>query len=111
MAIEVEGLDTELLETAIKRTSTDAANIPGQDFMFSTGRAWAADLQYPADLLARVPDTACASFAGVANPFSLGALAPGEHDRHLCRSPFEDTRRKAEKYGARGTTIKAYKPQ
>ena len=27
------------------------------------------------------------------------------------RSAFEDTRRKAQKYGARGTTLKAYKPQ
>jgi hypothetical protein len=27
------------------------------------------------------------------------------------RSTFEDTRRKARKYGARGTTLKAYKPK
>jgi hypothetical protein len=27
------------------------------------------------------------------------------------RSKFEDTRRKAEKFGARGTTVKAYKPE
>jgi hypothetical protein len=26
------------------------------------------------------------------------------------RSAFEDTRRKAQKYGARGTTLKAFKP-
>jgi hypothetical protein len=26
------------------------------------------------------------------------------------RSAFEDTRRKAQKYGAMGTTLKAYKP-
>ena len=26
------------------------------------------------------------------------------------RSAFEDTRRKAQKYGARGTTIKAFRP-
>jgi hypothetical protein len=26
------------------------------------------------------------------------------------RSKFEDTRRKAQKFGARGTTVKAYKP-
>jgi len=26
-------------------------------------------------------------------------------------SAFEDTRRKAEKFGARGTTVKAYKPR
>ena len=27
------------------------------------------------------------------------------------RSAFDDTRRKAEKFGARGTTVKAYKPE
>jgi hypothetical protein len=27
------------------------------------------------------------------------------------RSVFEDTRRKAEKFGARGTTVKAHKPR
>ena len=27
------------------------------------------------------------------------------------RSAFEDTRRKAKQYGARGTTVKAYKPK
>jgi hypothetical protein len=27
------------------------------------------------------------------------------------RSVFEDTRRKAQKFGARGTTMKAYKPR
>jgi len=78
MAIEVEGLDTELLESEIKKTYTTVATVPGQDFMFPTGRAWAADLGYPLDLLARVPDTACDSFAGVANPFTLGSLADGE---------------------------------
>jgi len=26
-------------------------------------------------------------------------------------SKFQDTRRKAEKFGARGTTVKAYKPE
>jgi len=42
-----------------------------------TGRAWAEDLGYP-DELARVPDTAVESFAGVASPWALGRLAPGE---------------------------------
>ena len=46
--------------------------------MFPTGRAWASDLGYPAVLLARVPETSCESFAGVANPFSLGRASPGE---------------------------------
>ena len=51
---------------------------PQRAFIFPTGRQWAADLDYPRDLLARVPDAACQSFAGVANPFSLGSLQPGE---------------------------------
>ncbi|MBA2461426.1 MAG: methyltransferase domain-containing protein [Actinobacteria bacterium] len=46
--------------------------------MFPTGRAWATDLGYPEALLARVPEGSAESFAGVANPFALGALDPGE---------------------------------
>src|ERR671925_638463 len=50
---------------------------PERDFIFPTGRAWAEDLGYPEEL-ARVPDSAVESFAGVANPWALGRLAPGE---------------------------------
>ena len=78
MAVEVEGLDVTLLRSEIQRTYTSVSNEPNQDFMFPTGRAWAQDLDYPSDLLARVPETSCESFAGVANPFSLGALHRGE---------------------------------
>ena len=78
MAVEAEGLDVVLLRSEIQRVYTAVSNEPGQDFMFPTGRAWAQDLGYPPDLLARVPETSCESFAGVANPFSLGRLEPGE---------------------------------
>jgi SAM-dependent methyltransferase len=78
VAVEVEGLDTALLRSEIQRTYTSVSNEPEREFMFPTGRAWAQDLDYPSDLLARVPETSCESFAGVANPFSLGVLDPGE---------------------------------
>jgi arsenite methyltransferase len=78
VAVEVEGLNVELLRSEIQRTYTAVSREPDRDFMFPTGRAWAADLGYPADLLARVPDASCESFAGVANPFSLGPLQTGE---------------------------------
>jgi arsenite methyltransferase len=78
MAVEVEGLDVELLRSEIQRTYTAVSVEPDRDFMFPTGRAWAQDLGYPADLLAHVPDTSCESFAGVANPFVLGSLGAGE---------------------------------
>ena len=78
MAIEVEGLDVTLLRSEIQRTYADVSTQPHQEFIFPTGRAWALDLGYPQDLLARVPEASCESFAGVANPFSMGALQPGE---------------------------------
>jgi len=78
MAIEVKGLDVTLLRSEIQRTYADVSTQPDQEFMFPTGRAWALDLGYPQDLLARVPEASCESFAGVANPFSMGALQPGE---------------------------------
>jgi arsenite methyltransferase len=78
MAIEVEGLDVTLLRSEIQRTYADVSTQPDQEFIFPTGRAWALDLGYPQDLLAQVPEASCESFAGVANPFSMGALQPGE---------------------------------
>ena len=55
MAIEVEGLDVALLRSEIQRTYADVSTQPDQEFIFPTGRAWALDLGYPQDLLARVP--------------------------------------------------------
>jgi SAM-dependent methyltransferase len=78
MAIEVEGLDVALLRSEIQRTYADVSTQPDQEFIFPTGRAWALDLGYPQDLLSRVPEASCESFAGVANPFSMGPLQPGE---------------------------------
>jgi SAM-dependent methyltransferase len=76
MAIDVE-LDVDLLKSEIKKTYASVSDDPERDFIFPTGRAWAEDLGYP-DELANVPDSAVESFAGVANPFSLGRLEAGE---------------------------------
>lgn len=72
------GVDVELLKSEIRKTYASVSQEPERDFMFPTGRAWAADLDYPEELLARVPEGSAESFAGVANPFSLGTLASGE---------------------------------
>jgi SAM-dependent methyltransferase len=77
VAVDVE-LDVELLKSEIRKTYAAVSREPGTDFIFPTGRAWAADLGYPPEPLANVPDSAAESFAGVANPFSLGPLGPGE---------------------------------
>jgi arsenite methyltransferase len=74
--VEVE-IDVELLKSEIKKTYASVSEDPGQDFIFPTGRPWAEDLDYPEEL-ANVPDSSAESFAGVANPFSLGRLERGE---------------------------------
>ena len=76
MAVEVE-IDVDLLKREIKKTYATVSAEPEREFIFPTGRAWAEDLGYP-DELATVPEAAVESFAGVANPFSLGRLEPGE---------------------------------
>jgi arsenite methyltransferase len=76
MAVDVD-LDVQLLKSEIKKTYASVSQEPEKDFIFPTGRAWAEDLGYPEEL-ADVPDAAVESFAGVANPFSLGRLQPGE---------------------------------
>lgn len=78
MAVQVVGLDVGALKSEIKKTYASVSAEPDRDFIFPTGRSWAEDLDYPSELLARVPDSAAESFAGVANPFSLGSLEPGE---------------------------------
>ncbi|CAN5217318.1 hypothetical protein BH09ACT13_BH09ACT13_17050 [soil metagenome] len=76
MSVNVD-IDVGLLKSEIKKTYASVSQEPEKDFVFPTGRAWAEDLGYPAEL-AQVPTATVASFAGVANPFSLGRLEPGE---------------------------------
>ncbi len=76
MSVDV-GLDVGLLKSEIKKTYACVSSEPETDFIFPTGRAWAEDLGYPQEL-ATVPESAAESFAGVANPWELGRVEPGE---------------------------------
>ena len=71
MAVGLD-IDVEVLRCEIKKTYARVSQEPDEDFIFPTGRAWALDLGYPPELMDRVPEAAAESFAGVANPFSLG---------------------------------------
>ena len=73
----VPPIDVDLLRSEIRKTYAAVSQESERDFIFPTGRAWAEDLGYP-DELANVPDSAVESFAGVANPWKLGRLEPGE---------------------------------
>jgi arsenite methyltransferase len=100
MAVET-GLDVQLLKTEIRRTYASVSESPETEFIFPTGRAWAEDLGYPPEL-ANVPDSSVESFAGVANPFSLGRLEPGEQVLDLGSGAGTDSLVAAQMVGAGG---------
>jgi arsenite methyltransferase len=94
-------IDVELLKSEIKKTYASVSEEPEKDFIFPTGRAWAEDLGYPEEL-ANVPESAVESFAGVANPWALGRLAPGERVLDVGSGAGTDSLIAAQMVGARG---------
>ncbi|HET7744134.1 MAG TPA: methyltransferase domain-containing protein [Gaiellaceae bacterium] len=100
MAVDVD-IDLELLKSEIKKTYASVSEQPEQDFIFPTGRAWAEDLDYPAEL-ANVPESAVESFAGVANPWQLGRLRAGERVLDLGSGAGTDSLIAAQMVGERG---------
>src|SRR6266508_2608764 len=103
MAVEVE-IDLATLKSEIKKTYARVSTKPEEDFVFPTGRAWAEDLGYPAEL-AGVPQLAVESFAGVANPFSLGRLEPGERVLDLGCGAGTDSLIAAQIVGSEGRVV------
>ena len=77
--VETEGgLDAGLLREQVKSKYREVATDPAGEHHFHTGRFLARRLGYDDALVASLPDSAVESFAGVANPFSLRDLKPGE---------------------------------
>jgi SAM-dependent methyltransferase len=71
-------VDREQLRSAIQAEYAEVALHPTKGFHFHTGRRLARLLGYAEAWLVGIPEGAIESFAGTGNPFSLGALRPGE---------------------------------
>jgi SAM-dependent methyltransferase len=71
-------VDVDVLRGEIRKTYTEVSTEQDREFIFPTGRSWAQELGYPEPELSRVPDASVESFAGVANHWTLGRVAPGE---------------------------------
>jgi arsenite methyltransferase len=95
------GVDVELLKSEIKKTYSSVSSEPEKDFIFPTGRVWAEDLGYPAEL-ANVSETAVESFAGVANPWAMGRLVAGERVLDLGSGAGTDSLIAAQMVGPQG---------
>jgi SAM-dependent methyltransferase len=71
-------IDAAALREEVKKKYRDVAIKPHDTYHFHTGRLLAARLGYEVKAVEAMPDEAVESFAGVASPFSLRELAPGE---------------------------------
>lgn len=97
-------IDVETLRDEIQKTYSEVSNDPQREFVFPTGRGWAEALDYP-DELSAVPDATVQSFAGVANPFSLGRVEPGAVVADLGCGAGTDLLVAAQMVGPRGRAI------
>ena len=71
-------VDPLALREEVKSKYRAVAVDPHGSYHFHTGRPLARRLGYDEAVVAALPDSAVEAFAGVGNPFSLGALKPGE---------------------------------
>jgi arsenite methyltransferase len=71
-------VDAAALREEVKSKYRDVASNPHGEHHFHTGRSLARRLGYDSVLTDSMPDSAVESFAGVANPFALRTLDPGE---------------------------------
>ncbi len=71
-------VDPRALREEVRRKYREVAHDPAGEHHFHTGRRLARLLGYPDTVLDALPDAAVESFAGIANPFSLRRLQPGE---------------------------------
>lgn len=77
MTVKVD-VDAEALRDQVREKYRAVALDPQAEFHFHTGKLLAERLGYAKSVVEALPDQAVESFAGVANPFSLRDVLPGE---------------------------------
>jgi arsenite methyltransferase len=71
-------VDPDALRREVQDKYREVATDPNAEHHFHTGRFLARHLGYPDDWVDPLPEPAVESFAGIANPFQLRELEPGE---------------------------------
>lgn len=105
MKTETLAVDPDVLREEVRNKYRDVACNPHGQYHFHTGRALAQRLGYDDVVVQSMPDVAVESFAGVANPFSLGPLMPGEYVVDAGSGAGFDTFIAAQQVGTQGRVI------
>ena len=98
-------VDAAALRDEVRTKYREVAVNPHGGFHFHTGRPLAHGLGYDDAVVAKLPDEAVEAFAGVGNPFSLGALQRGEKVVDLGSGGGFDCFMAAEQVGPDGEVI------
>ena len=98
-------VDAVALRDEVSAKYRDVATNPHGTFHFHTGRPLARRLGYDEAVVARMPESAIEAFAGVGNPFSQGALNPGERVVDLGSGGGFDCFVAAEQVGSAGRVV------
>jgi SAM-dependent methyltransferase len=76
--VRLAPVDPDALRDEVRAKYREVAQSPRADFHFHTGRVAAQRCRYDMTPVDELPDVAVESFAGVANPFELRDIRPGE---------------------------------
>jgi arsenite methyltransferase len=104
-SVTPSNVDRDMLRGQIQTKYAEVATQPEAGFHFHTGRPLAMMLGYDPAEVDALPTSAVESFAGTGNPFSMGALKPGEAVLDIgCGAGF-DTLQAARQVGPRGRVL------
>ena len=101
----MQTVDVSELRRAIQLEYAEVAEQPQLGFHFLTGRPLTAVVGYDPGLLEGIPEPTIESFAGTGNPFTLGALRPGERVVDVGAGAGIDSLIAAKMVGPRGSVI------
>ena len=98
-------VDPDALRDEVRAKYREVAEHPHAEHHFHTGRRLASVLGYDEKVVARMPDRAVESFAGVGNPFSIRPLQPGERVVDVGSGAGFDSFIAADQVGESGTVV------
>jgi SAM-dependent methyltransferase len=78
METEFSSKEKDKIYKGIQKKYKQVAKKPDGLFKYPTGKAGLEALQYDSEIIETLPETVIASYCGVGNPFSLGAINEGE---------------------------------